>query len=98
MLSVDEACTNIIKHAYKHSNEGQIEITIAAEGGEVVINITDSGNHFDPDSIPVPNLERNVKEGKPGGLGMFLMKKLMDEVTYDTLSQGRNCVKLVKYI
>lgn len=98
ILSVDEACTNIIKHAYTHSTEGEIIVDIFLKQSSVVVKITDSGINFNPDSVPPPNIQEFVKQRRHGGLGMFLMKKLMDEVSYDTLSKGRNRVKLVKYI
>ena len=98
ILAVDEACTNIIKHAYKYSPDGNIVISIKLEDGKFFISITDEGTHFDPNRIPEPNLREYYKQRRVGGLGMFLMKKLMDEVKYSTLSENRNQVILVKYL
>ena len=97
ILAVDEACTNIIKHAYKYSSEGVITIKINSDNRKLAIKIIDDGGHFDPDLVPEPNLERLQHERKGGGLGMFLMKKLMDEVKYTNLPKNRNQVLLVKY-
>ena len=63
-----------------------------------VILITDKGQQFDPTLIPEPNLKEYHKQRRVGGLGMFLMRKLMDEVSYNTLSDKRNQVVLVKYL
>lgn len=98
ILAVDEACTNIIKHAYKYSPDGEINIKIQSTESKFTILITDEGQHFDPNLVPEPNLAEYHKQRKVGGLGMFLMKKLMDEVRYNTLNDKRNQVVLVKYL
>jgi serine/threonine-protein kinase RsbW len=98
ILAVDEACTNIIKHAYKNSNEGEISLSVTLEDGKFTISIIDHGNHFDPTGIPEPDLKQYYKQKRVGGLGMFLMKRLMDEVNYSTLTGNKNQVILVKYL
>ncbi|MEW5841922.1 MAG: ATP-binding protein [Bacteroidota bacterium] len=98
VLAVDEACTNIIKHAYKYSPNGDIYISMKFENAKFTISITDEGNHFDPNKIPEPNLREYYKQKRVGGLGMFLMKKLMDEVKYSTITGNKNQVVLVKYL
>ena len=98
ILAVDEACTNIIKHAYKNSPDGQIFISTLFADSKFSITITDEGQHFDPGKIPVPDLNEYYKQKRVGGLGMFLIKKLMDEVNYSTLSGNKNRVVLVKYL
>ncbi len=97
-LAVDEACTNIIKHAYKFSPDREIKILTQFNDSKLTIRITDNGNKFDPNLIPEPNLKEYHRQKKVGGLGMFLMKKLMDEVQYNTLSGNKNQVVLVKYL
>lgn len=96
ILAVDEACTNIIKHAYKNSPLEDIFITIEADSSKISISIRDSGISFNPNNIPEPNLQQFHKEKRGGGLGMFLMKKLMDDVHYN-ISANSNEVVLVKY-
>lgn len=98
ILAVDEACTNIIKHAYKYSPEGEIKITITFDSNKLVISIVDHGNHFDPNVIPEPDIKEYYKQKKSGGLGMFLIKKLMDEVVYSTTTGNKNQVTLIKYL
>jgi len=98
ILAVDEACTNIIKHAYKYSPEGSILIKIKFNDPKFSISITDEGSHFDPNKVPEPDLREYYKQKRVGGLGMFLIKKLMDEVNYSTLSGNKNQVILVKYL
>ena len=96
VLAVDEACTNIIKHAYRYSPDGKITVKLKTDKKKFSVTIIDEGGHFDPQQIPDPVLEKMQKRG--GGLGMFLMKKLMDEVEYSNLTGNRNKVVLVKYI
>jgi len=98
ILAVDEACTNIIKHAYKYSPEGNILIKVKFNDPKFSISITDDGSHFDPNKVPEPDLREYYKQKRVGGLGMFLIKKLMDEVNYSTLSGNKNQVILVKYL
>jgi len=98
ILAVDEACTNIIKHAYKFSPDGDIFISLSIDSSKFVISITDNGNHFNPSLIPDPDIKQYHKQKKVGGLGMFLMKKLMDEVRYSTITGNKNKVELVKYL
>lgn len=98
ILAVDEACTNIIKHAYRYNSEGIIEINIKSEKSKFTIQITDNGINFDPEAIPEPDIKEYHKQHRSGGLGMFLIKKLMDEVQYRNLANNRNQVTLVKYL
>lgn len=97
-LAVDEACTNVIKHAYKYSPDNNISILTKLENSKFIISITDSGHNFNPQLVPEPDLKKYIKQHKVGGLGMYLMKKLMDEVKYNTLSGNQNQVVLIKYL
>lgn len=98
ILAVDEACTNIIKHAYHNSPHGDIKISTKLDNSKLSISITDHGEHFDPTGIPDPDLREYYKQKRVGGLGMYLIKKLMDEVMYQTLTGNKNQVVLVKYL
>ncbi len=97
VLAVDEACTNIIKHAYNFSPDGIIKLAIQVNNNKFVVTIIDNGLHFNPELVPEPNIQEYYKQKKIGGLGMYLMRKLMDEVKYSTLSDNKNQVVLVKY-
>ncbi|MCX7798380.1 MAG: ATP-binding protein [Melioribacter sp.] len=98
VLAVDEACTNIIKHAYNYSPEGIIDISIFVDNNKFVISIVDNGESFNPNIVPEPDIREFYKQKKVGGLGMYLMKKLMDEVKYSTVSDNKNQVMLIKYL
>jgi len=97
ILAVDEACTNIIKHAYKYSPAGEIFITAKADSSKLLLLIKDRGESFEPTKIPAPDIKELVKNKRVGGLGIFLMKQLMDVVEYGA-SKNQNQLKLIKYL
>jgi serine/threonine-protein kinase RsbW len=82
IIAVDEACTNIIKHAYKYNPDNSIDISITFDNNNFNIIIKDTGTGFDPDSIKPPDMNEYFKQYKVGGLGILLMRKMMDEVDY----------------
>ncbi|MFQ5511019.1 MAG: SpoIIE family protein phosphatase [Candidatus Krumholzibacteriia bacterium] len=82
-LAVDEACTNIIKHAYDDSS-GRIRIRVNITPGRVDLSLLDQGKRFDFAGVEAPDLEHYVETGKKGGLGVFLINRLMDQVDYRT--------------
>lgn len=98
ILAVDEACTNIIKHAYKSFPDGELIIKTKSTLSRFVISITDFGNTFKPDSIPEPDLQKYYRQKRVGGLGMYLMKTLMDDVKYVSIPGKHNEVLLSKNI
>lgn len=97
-LAVDEACTNVIKHAYKNLPGGMIHIRLKFWKGRLEISITDFGGSFNPNLVPEPDLMENYRRKKSGGMGIFLMKKLMDEVSYFRLDGNRNRVEMIKHL
>ena len=97
VLAVDEACTNIIKHAYQYSPNKEIEINIIPSNQSFEIRIYDNGRTFDPTTLRPPNLKEQLRQYRRGGLGVYLMKRLMDEVEYNFQPGKRNEVRLIKY-
>ena len=98
MLAVDEACTNIIKHAYKSFPDGEILLNLKYSDHKLTITITDYGKSFHPESVPDPDLQKYYQQHRVGGLGMYLMKTLMDEVHYHSIPGKYNEVYLTKYL
>lgn len=96
ILAVDEACTNIIKHAYKYSPDGEIIVKVKPSLSKFVVSIIDTGLSFEPDSIPEPDLQKYYRQRRVGGLGVYLMKTLMDEVKYVSKPGKYNEVLLSK--
>lgn len=98
VLAVDEACTNIIKHAYQYAPDKEILIAILRTDGTFEVRIKDRGKSFNPDALKAPDLKRNLSHHRRGGLGVYLMKKLMDKVEYNFESGTSNEVSLTKYL
>lgn len=96
VLAVDEACTNIIKHAYKYSPDGDIKIKLKYSDKKIVVEITDHGASFHPQAVPKPDLKKYFEEKRVGGLGMYLMKSLMDDIRYTSVPGKYNQVSLTK--
>lgn len=97
-LAVDEACTNIIQHAYSDESEKPIRILCSMSGDDLVIQIRDWGKPFDPHSVQPPELKSELFERKLGGLGIFLMRQMMDEVRY-VFNPGRyNDLIMIKHL
>ncbi len=81
-LAIDEACTNIIVHGYQ-GQEGDIELSLKQQNDEIVITIKDQAPPFDPDTVPLPSLDAPLEDRPLGGLGVYLMHQVMDEVRFD---------------
>ena len=94
-LVADEAATNIIEHAYQGVTDGQIEITCEMRGADLVITMRDHGKYFDFTKVKKPDLKADLSERQIGGLGIFLMRKLMDEVNYRSSGSG-NLLTMIK--
>ena len=94
-LAVDEATTNVIEHAYHGAPGHQIELRFEDRGPDFRVDVVDTGAMVDPRSIPRVELDRYVHERRTGGLGVHLMEKIMDSVTFRR-SARRNVCCLVK--
>ena len=97
-LAVDEACTNVIKHAYANNSNQMIEVSIKVDQKKLIIIVADKGKGFNPDKIELPDLNESIKEGRKGGLGLCLIKTLMDKVEFEIKPGLKNQVKMIKYI
>ena len=96
VLAVDEACSNIVEHAYRGKKKGEIECTCDADAEALTIILRDHGRPFDLTRIPEPDLDTDLRHRQVGGLGIFIMKKLMDEVRFEVLGKSGNVLTLVK--
>ena len=96
VLAVDEACTNIIEHSYHSKPNLDIEISVSFSKSNIVIRIIDYGETFETSSFKDLNLELYHKQRRVGGLGMYLMKTLMDDVRYTSVKNRYNQVLLTK--
>jgi serine/threonine-protein kinase RsbW len=94
-LATEEACANVITHAYAGGG-GEFCVRFEARGADAVITIHDRGRAFDPASVPPPNFDRPLEERPLGGLGLHLMHQLMDEVNFTFSSETGNTLVMVK--
>ncbi len=95
-MAVDEACTNIIEHAYHGKSDGIIEIVCERRGNDFVVTIQDFGDRFDPKKIAPPKTRAPLAERAIGGLGLFFMRKMMDSVRFDFSGRGNRLTMIKK--
>ena len=96
-LAVDELLTNTISYGYDDDGEHRIELVLRLEDGALVIEIADDGRAFDPLQAPAPDIGASLQDRAIGGLGIYLVRKTMDGVTYRR-QDGRNVVTLTKLV
>ena len=96
-LAVDEACSNIIEHAYGGEGSGEIHCTCTASQNGLTVVLRDRGRPFNPENIPEPRFDVSISDLKPRGAGLFLMRKLMDEVYFDFSPETGNTLTMVKH-
>ncbi|MGC8494877.1 MAG: ATP-binding protein [Syntrophobacteraceae bacterium] len=94
VLAVDEACTNVIRHAYGNRRDGRIAITFTPGAGRLEIAIRDFGTGGDPATFH----GRDFAELRPGGLGMHFIQSTVDQMEYDRPAGGGTVLKMVKFI
>lgn len=96
-LATDEAASNMIEHSYENIPDGVIDLSCGMEDSSLIrIVMIDYGEPFDPSVIPMPDLQADLADRKIGGLGIFLMRKLMDEVHYEARSDKSNVLTMIK--
>jgi serine/threonine-protein kinase RsbW len=95
-LAVDEACANVIEHAYGSDDRREVTVKVKVDSEEIEIEIVDTGRGFDPASIEQVNLDQLVTNRKSGGLGMRLIRSVMDEVQYQIVPGQKNELRMVK--
>ncbi len=104
-LACDEACTNIIEHAYGGEDKGEINISWQLKDSTFTITLHDNGRSFNPEAVPQPALpptppdsasSPDIDNVKVGGLGIHFMRQLMDDVQFDFDEKEGNTLVLVK--
>jgi serine/threonine-protein kinase RsbW len=96
-MAVDEACTNIIEHAYGGEGRGDIECTCRIDDSGLTVILRDHGHHFDPSCVPEPDLGVCLEDRDVGGLGLHFIRKLMDEARFEVAPDSSNVLTLVKH-
>ena len=94
-LVLEEILTNIIKYSYNDGLEHEIVVEIDNEADSLQFRVEDDGNPFDPTKFYNPDVEKNFDDRQIGGMGIHLIRSLMDEVKYE-FTQGRNILIVKK--
>ena len=94
-LAVDEACSNIIEHAYQNQG-GKILCTCEVNPEAVTIILQDWGKPFTPTQINPPDYRKTATRNNFRGLGLFFIYRMMDEVKFETPPEGGNILTMVK--
>jgi serine/threonine-protein kinase RsbW len=96
VLAVDEACSNVVRHAYRDGEKGLVEVRIRAGKDTFTVLIRDTGRAFDIDHYHPPDLQESIHRRRAGGFGVHIMRSLMDKVEYRSKG-GYNEVRLTKF-
>jgi serine/threonine-protein kinase RsbW len=94
-LAAEEICANAISHGYG-GRGGEIEVTVERIAEGIQMTVRDWGNSFDPETVPVPDLSAPLEERPLGGLGLYLVRQLMDEVHFELGGVNGNLVTMIK--
>jgi serine/threonine-protein kinase RsbW len=97
VLSVDEICANLIKHALNLKPDETIEITLIHENGGIRVNILDHGISFNPVNYYEKSIQKLIHEKKKGGLGLMLVNKIMDKIEYQ-IEESYNVCSMYKRV
>ena len=96
-LALEEAVTNVMLYAYPEGTAGQVEVECMSEDGLLTFQIRDAGAPFDPTQQADADVTLGVQERPIGGLGIFLVRQIMDDVRYER-KNDKNVLTLVKRI
>lgn len=91
ILAVDEITANLIIHANKEDESKFVKLSIFQTGDIFLFELSDTGNAFNQGKYREPDIGNNIKEGKKGGMGVALVKKIMDKVEFTTQGNSNIC-------
>ena len=95
-LALDELVSNAIDHGYENQSEGKVKITLGVDTDKITIILEESGRLFNPLNVKEPNKDAPIEERKIGGLGLFIVKDIMDEVYFDIIDDKIKRFTLIK--
>ena len=96
-LALEEAVTNVIMYAYPEGTDGLVDIEAILRDDSLSFVISDSGQSFDPTAQPEADTSLDVEERQVGGLGIYLVRSIMDNVSYER-NGGKNILSMTKNI
>ena len=94
-LVLEEAVVNVINYAYPKEEHEFIYLSASMHEGSIVLVLTDTGKAFDPTAAPEADITLSADERQIGGLGIFLIRQIMNEVKYERID-GKNILTLEK--
>ena len=94
-LVLEEAVVNVINYAYPKEDHQYIYLSATMKDGSIVLVLTDTGKEFDPTAAPEADITLSADERQIGGLGIFLIRQIMNEVKYERI-EGKNILTLEK--
>ena len=94
-LAVEEVCTNLIIHSHASNPKEVIYLEVKELKKKLAIEITDKGDAFNLLEYEVPDLKKVIEEKRKGGIGILLVKKIMDEIEFES-KNGKNTCRLIK--
>lgn len=97
-LAVDEACANVIEHAYGHDITKDVMVRATFDDEKLKISVIDEGRGFEPSKVNQKSVDQLIHERRSGGLGIRLIKTLMDEVSYEIEPGQKNELHMTKLI
>jgi len=95
-LAVDEACANVIEHAYLQEVTHEVTVRAIVDDDALRFEIVDNGRHFDPAIIQPQDVEELIRQRKSGGLGLRLIRTIMDDVQYRIIPGEKNELRMTK--
>ncbi|MBT7303510.1 MAG: ATP-binding protein [Victivallales bacterium] len=96
-LACDELLSNVMNYAYEDQGEHEIQVMLALAGGHLIVTVSDDGTPFNPLQHRPADTESGLEERQVGGLGIHLVRSVMDRVSYRRQT-GRNVVTALKYL
>lgn len=95
-LAVDEACANVMEHAYQLEETHEVTVRVVVDADEIKFEIIDTGRGFDPGQTDEMRVEELIKQRKSGGLGLRLIRTIMDDVQYRIVPGEKNELRMIK--
>jgi serine/threonine-protein kinase RsbW len=94
-LALEEIFMNIVMHGSRPGIAPRVEVSLHRDAESVTMTVEDDGPEFDPLSLPPPDVTASLADRRVGGLGVFLVRKMMDSVSYARIA-GRNQLRMSK--
>lgn len=95
-LAVEEVCANLIIHSHQCNQNDQINLEVRDIPGKLIFEIKDQGEAFNILDYEIPDIKKVIEEKRKGGLGIILVKRIMDEIEFES-NQGTNTCRLIKW-